>query len=506
MKNNILLICLLLLSICTLSCRDDFHFETSSGSELSFSKDTVYLDTVFSNIGSSTYNLRVYNKSNKDIKIPSIRLNKGESSNFRLMVDGMAGKNFENVELLANDSLFIFVETTVDIKQQTNGKEFLYTDEILFQSGSQQQTVNLVTLVKDAVFLYPQRFEDGSYESLNFGDVKIYGFFLDENDPVNGNELEWNNDKPYVIYGYAAVPPDKILEISEGAEVHFHRNSGLVTFSNGTLNANGSIENPIIFQGDRLEPSFEDTPGQWDGIWISQDSDVNLSNVVIKNAVDGLFINKNKQPANLYNVQIYNCERNGLFLQVANVIGKNIVTNNCGIAAVNINYGGSYDFTHCTFTNYWSRQNQTAVVMNNGDGSTEFALNAQFKNSIIYGNASESLLLLPANKEVNFNFKFEYSLIKFLNTSKVHNTESFPYHFVNTTNYNNNLIEKTFNEYPPHFKNTSKNQMMITEKATSIIGFGNAFFAQQAPLDLLGKNRLSSSDLGAYQHLINVED
>src|SRR5690606_19784931 len=152
MKNNILLICLLLLSICTLSCRDDFHFEPSSGTELAFSKDTIYLDTIFSNIASSTYNLRVYNKRNKDIKIPSIRLNKGENSNFRLMVDGMAGKSFENVELLANDSLFIFVETTVDIKQQTNGKEFLYTDEILFQSGSQQQTVNLVTLVKDAVF------------------------------------------------------------------------------------------------------------------------------------------------------------------------------------------------------------------------------------------------------------------------------------------------------------------------------------------------------------------
>src|SRR5690606_19175549 len=101
-----------------ISCRDDFHFEPSSGTELAFSKDTVYLDTIFSNIGSSTYNLKVYNKSNKDIKIPSVRLNKGENSNFRLMVDGLTGKSFENIELLANDSLFIFVETTVDIKQQ----------------------------------------------------------------------------------------------------------------------------------------------------------------------------------------------------------------------------------------------------------------------------------------------------------------------------------------------------------------------------------------------------
>src|SRR5690606_33833618 len=191
------------------SCREDFHFEPSQGTELTFSKDTVYLDTIFSNIGSSTYNLKVYNKSNKDIKIPSIRLAKGETSNFRLMVDGMAGKNFENIELLANDSMFIFVETTVDIKQQTNGKEFLYTDEILFQSGSNQQKVDLVTLVKDAIFLYPQKFQDGSYVSLNFCDDKIYGFFLDENDAINGNELIWDNNKPYVIYGYAAVAPNK---------------------------------------------------------------------------------------------------------------------------------------------------------------------------------------------------------------------------------------------------------------------------------------------------------
>src|SRR5690606_33306033 len=500
--NIILIVCLVSLA----SCRDDFNFEPSSGSELAFSKDTVYLDTIFSNIGSSTYNLKVYNKSNKDIKIPSIRLSKGESSNFRLMVDGMAGKSFENVELLANDSLFIFVETTVDIKQETNGKEFLYTDEILFQSGSQQQKVNLVTLVKDAVFLYPQKFQDGSYESLNFGDVQIYGFFLDENDAVNGNELEWTNDKPYVIYGYAAVPPNKILTITEGAEVYFHRNSGLVTFSDAAINANGSIENPIVFQGDRLEPSFEDTPGQWDGIWISQDSNASFSNVIIKNAIDGLFINKNKLPVNLNNLQVYNCEKNGLLLQVAHVTGTNIVTNNCGVAALNINYGGTYDFTHCTFANYWSRLNQTAVIMNNGDGTNEFALHAWFKNSIIYGNASESLLLVPANKETNFSFTFEYSLIKFLNSANRFNTESFPYQFTNNTYYTNNLIAKSFNEHQPYFFNTNKNELMITDKATSLINFGNAAYAQQVPQDLLGKSRLTSADLGAYQHVNSSAD
>ena len=50
------------LSIC--SCRSDFETVASTG-DLEFSKDTIYLDTVFTNIGSSTYRLKVYNKSKK---------------------------------------------------------------------------------------------------------------------------------------------------------------------------------------------------------------------------------------------------------------------------------------------------------------------------------------------------------------------------------------------------------------------------------------------------------
>src|SRR5690606_13808357 len=147
-----------------------------------------------------------------------------------------------------------------------------------------------------------------------------------------------------------------------------------------------------------------DTPGQWDGIWISQDSDASFNNVIIKNAIDGLFINKNKLPVNLNNLQVYNCEKNGLLLQVAHVTGTNIVTNNCVVAALNINYRGSDAFTACTFDNCWSGLHQTDVVMNNGDGINEFSLHARFNNSTIYGNASKSLLLVPASKETNFSF------------------------------------------------------------------------------------------------------
>ena len=130
-----------LVSFCFLllwsSCRKDLNF-TSNGN-LRFSKDTVYLDTVFSNIGSSTYTLKVYNTSDENISIPKIKLRNGLNSNYRLNVDGMtgdlqlSGKEFSNVELLAKDSMYIFIETTIDIQSLvTNETQFLYTDAIEF--------------------------------------------------------------------------------------------------------------------------------------------------------------------------------------------------------------------------------------------------------------------------------------------------------------------------------------------------------------------------------------
>ena len=116
------------------SCRKDLEFSPSSGS-LEFSKDTVYLDTVFTNIGSSTYNLKVYNRSNNDIVIPSVKLALGDASSYRLNVDGMSGKTFANVEILAKDSLYIFIETTVDIADVSNTKQFLISTPISFAAS-----------------------------------------------------------------------------------------------------------------------------------------------------------------------------------------------------------------------------------------------------------------------------------------------------------------------------------------------------------------------------------
>ena len=100
---------LLLFIVILGSCRKDFSTILSTGN-LEFSRDTIFLDTVFTNISSSTRTLKVYNRSNNDINIPTIALGRGDDSFYRLNVDGTPGKIFENIPILARDSIFIFIE------------------------------------------------------------------------------------------------------------------------------------------------------------------------------------------------------------------------------------------------------------------------------------------------------------------------------------------------------------------------------------------------------------
>lgn len=491
------------------SCRSDFDFQHDVGN-LSFSRDTVYLDTVFTNIGSSTYTLKVYNKTDRNISIPKVQLGDGENSNYRLMVDGMPGKVFENVELLANDSMFVFIEVTSDIAD-ANPTDFLYTDQIQFGTDLNFQKVELVTLIQDAVFLYPERFGDGTTETLPIGDDEIYGFFLDNADPINGNELHWTNTKPYVIYGYAAVPANETLIVDAGARIHFHAESGLILANNASIQVNGApsltenLENEVIFEGDRLEPGFSDVPGQWGTIWFTQGStNSTISNLTIKNATVGMLVTGNDgtptPTIDMQNVQIYNCSNVGILARTGNMVGRNIVVNNCGETAFAGTFGGSYDFTHCTFANYWPIPNQFCVVLDDYDGSIEYALTkADFKNCIVYGSPNRSISINKEGTDANFNFNFDTCLLKFVNGSQF---SSIPEYDFTGTHYTNCFVSLTFNSgFIPDFKNEDNNELIIGENS---IAKGNANATYSTFNDILDNPRNSSTgyDIGAYNFII----
>lgn len=479
------------------SCRTDFDTVASTG-DLKFSKDTVYLDTVFKNIGSSTYQLKVYNRSKNDISIPIVQFKKGLSSKYRMTVDGMTGTNgkiFKDVTLLAKDSLYIFIETTADITD-ANPTDFLYTDEIQFDSGANLQEVALVTLIQDAVFLYPNQNPDGTKEKIQIDGKDVDGFYLSEDDAVNGNELIFTKQKPYVIYGYAGVPENKTVTFEAGARVHFHANSGLYVGKNASLQINGTIsktdqlENEVIFEGDRLESLYSDIPGQWKSVIFSNGSaNHSINHLTLKNAVTGLDFKNPSNTVEIKNTQIYNCVEYGILAENTHIIGENIVINYAGIASLSCVYGGNYSFTHCTFNNNWSNPSHFAVTLSNSlTGKTPEAnslTNATFNNCIIYG-SNFNELNLSKNANAAFVYHLNNCLLKFGNTTNP------DYQFKTDTEHYNNII---LNENPK-FYNAAQNKFNI-DKTSAAFAKGNPAYI--ISLDILGITRTSPPDLGAYQ-------
>ena len=498
------------------SCRKDFETTRSSGN-LEFSKDTVFLDTVFSSIGSSTYNLKVYNNSNEDIFIPSISLQNGEDSKYRLNVDGIPGKSFENIEVLAKDSIFIFVETTVDIEEFANSEnQFLYTDAIVFDGALHEQKVELVTLIRDAVFLYPEKYADGSMESLLLSinedgtEIRIEGFYLED------DELLFTNEKPYVIYGYAGIPSNKTLEIEAGARIHFHKNSGIIAADNATLHVNGSLsndpellENEVIFEADRLEPEFNDVPGQWGTIWLTAGSTNHIFNhATIKNATVGIMMDSNDGGAEptltLKNTQIYNSSNIGLMSRTGNIYGENLVINNSGQSSLDLSLGGNYEFRHCTFTNYWQNgfRNSPAVLLANVLQIQEQIfiadLQADFYNCIIYGNNNIELFF-QIHEDAEFDYQFVNCLIKFNDYSE--ELIDLPeYDFSDETLFENVIINES-----PDFFNPQENQLYIDENSAANAN-ANQEISNSVPLDILGNLRAENPDIGAYESITFPEE
>lgn len=485
------------------SCRKDFSTIPSFG-ELEFSKDTVFLDTIFTNIGSATYNLKVYNRSNDDITIPNITLERGTVSNYRLNVDGIPGKSFQNIDILAKDSIFIFVETTIDIASVSNP---LYTDRILFDNGMNQQDVKLVTLVQDANFIFPGRDPFTlKIDSLTLDGeaTTIKGRFL------TNDELTFTNTKPTVIYGYAAVSSNNTLTIPPGAKVYFHDNSGLIIDTDASLKVNGTLNDKVIFEGDRLENSFSSLPGQWGTIWLRAGSKENVINhAEIKNGIIGILVDSISSASTptltLKNSEIINHSNFGVLARETSIHGENVVIGNSGEASLACIIGGSYNFTHSTFANYWSNgiRSLPSVLINNyytytnASGQeiieTRDLITANFTNCIIDGN--NNIEFLPDKAEGGvFNFKLTNSLVKF---SDVNNALEG----VTEIDFDNpNLYENILLNGVTHFRNPSNNDYIIGQDSQAI-NFGNISGATLVPADILGIIRTDSPDAGAYQHI-----
>ncbi|MFM7216382.1 MAG: choice-of-anchor Q domain-containing protein [Bacteroidota bacterium] len=471
-------------------CRKD-EFSSDSSLKLDFSTDTVLFDTVFTTVGSATEVFSMYNRNDKAIRISSIVLAGGAGSPFRLNVNGVSGHSFNDIELLAGDSIFLFAEVTVDPNNQNT--PLVVTDSLLFQTNGNLQKVQLVAWGQDAYF---HRSPSG-------------GAFLlcDET---------WTNDKPHVVYGLAVVDSGCALNINAGTNVHIHPGSGIVVLSSGTLNIDGTESNPVTVQGDRLGNDFKDIPGQWYGIWltnITRNRIINgveeigpgsrnsvIRNAIIKNGTIGIQVDTVFAPGattlRLENTIIKNMAVNGLKGLGAVVKAYNSVFANCGAQTANLLIGGDYQFFQCTFANYWTDGSRTdpAITLNNYYDFGVRRMDAVFRNCIVHGNLETEIGVdsFPRSTTAQSNFKFDHCLLKLDNSYSTSNTRYF-----------DNILRSDYFNNKPKFEDIENNDYRLDSLSPGIdIGDPSVLLIDPVlTKDLIGNIRPigTGPDLGAYE-------
>lgn len=469
-------------TIVVTSCRKEEVIDNSPSITLGFSSDTIIFDTVFSTIGSITEQIRVYNPSDNKVKISSIRLAKGSDSRYSINVDGEEGRDFKNIEIRGNDSIFIFAKVTIDPNDETN--PYIVTDSILFETNGNEQDVDLVAWGQNARYILWNR---------NPENLPRYRIVAGE-----GVDTTWTNDLPIVVYGYAVVDSTGSLTIEAGTNVHFHSGSGLWVYKGGSLKVMGTQDEPVYFQGDRLEGFYSDLPGQWDRIWINEgavDNEINYA--VIRNGFIGLQLETLQEYMGnqlfLNNTIIENMSGAGILTRYYFVAAQNCVIANCGQYAMALTLGGGYDFRQTTIGNYWRHgiRNTESVYLNNyyldqNDQVVSFPFFANIANSIIYGNQREELVLDDSIGE--FNYTFNHCLIK---------TEM---NIAQDTNFKSILKNQD-----PLFVDYTTNNLQ-PDSLSPVIGAGSTEIANTVPYDINGIDRTQRPDLGAYQWTLTQEE
>jgi hypothetical protein len=352
-------------SMLLMACTDDEKFSADRGNMLTFSVDTLMMDTLFSTVPSSTKSFWVFNHSSSGIRISTARLERGVQSGFRVNVDGTflnpVGSDFE---VRKGDSIRVFVEVTT--RENHADEPQLVEDNLLFtlESGVVQR-VNLRTYSWDA--------------------MKYNGLVVRSDSLIESSQ-------PIVIYDSLRVDSGCTLTILN-TTLYFHSNAGIKAY--GQLNAINSV-----FRGDRMDHMFDYLPydrvnGQWKGIDIKRTSGLNIfMNCEIRNAMDGIRCDSTK--LRMDSCKVHNSRGDGLSSYNSFIyLDQCQFTNSLG-DCVTVK-GGTAQIDHCTLAQFYpfSANRKAALRFSN----TNIDLNLSCKNTLITGYEADVLMAEEKEKK-----------------------------------------------------------------------------------------------------------
>jgi len=453
--------CLLLTS----SCKKD-SFITSEFARVNITADTLKYDTVFTTIGSITKSFKIINDNNQKLRLSKVKLMGGATSAYKMNVNGTAGSEVTNLDIEANDSIYVFVSVTVN--PNAANLPFIVSDSILINYNGSNRYVQLQAYGQNANFL--------------------------RNRVLTGNVL-WTNNLPYVILGSIRIDTTASLTIQAGCKIYSHATAPFIV--DGTLIINGTKTSPVIFTGDRLDEDYKDLPASWPGIYFRGSSKNNvLTYAIVKNANQGIVTEKPSVNANpkviLHQCIVDNAFDAGILCVNSSLQADNSLISNCG-SNINITYGGVYNFTHCTVaaysTNFLTHKNPALNISNftqQGSSILTADLNAVFRNSIFWGDGGIIENEISVNKQGanTFNVLFEKNLYRSL------------------VDPSNSLLNGNIKNADPSFDSINVRKNIFDFRVTKIaIAPGiNAGVATGFLKDLDDKNRNAGlPDIGCYE-------
>ncbi|MBQ7191414.1 MAG: right-handed parallel beta-helix repeat-containing protein [Paludibacteraceae bacterium] len=384
MKNHLYIV-LIVFAFIFASCREE-TLSSDPSLRLAFSQDSIWFDTVFTNMGSATQVMMVYNPNRNAVKISSVTT---QTDYFQLNLDGENDPNrLHDITINGKDSLYLFVR--VYIPEQTENTPVLIADTIRFLTNGNEQMIPLQAYGQNVHLIR-------SKEQCQTFDVPFV----------------FSNDKPYLIFDTLVFHRKAV--IAEGATLYVH--SGISLLFHGGLAARGTKDNPIRITSDRLDRLFTHVPyqvasGGWGGIYLLQPKQTALHNDTL-NYTDILSGNVglyaySEQTDQLPSLTVANCRIHnhatyGIIVQNTDAHIYNTEISNCASYCLYLD-GGKQTLTHNTIASFFgwpntninihnvTRDNVAAVYINNLSKQNQ-PTEVQMRNCIVTGARDNNLVV-----------------------------------------------------------------------------------------------------------------
>lgn len=355
-----------------------------SGAFITFSSDTVRFDTVFTEQGSTTNIIMLYNRNKEAIEIESVKLSSG--NNFQINIDGLSDPaDMNNILIRGRDSAFMFIKATIDPLDEDS--PILVEDSVIFMVNGNRQVLHLEAIGQDVIILRDTIFE---------GTTRLGG------------------GKPYLVYDTIIAQGN--VHIKEGTRFYMHDKA--MMFFLGDLVVEGSLEQPVVFRGDRFDNILRDIPydyssGKWGGLFILNSKlnpkyDINYLDV--HSGTVGLFCQSENTTflptIKIKNSRLHNFSLYGLVIENMNAEVVNTEITNCASYCVYL-AGGKHTFVHNTIANYFnykkenvsihsvSREDVAAVYISDLS-KNRLRTEVKFINNIITGWRAQNITLATA--------------------------------------------------------------------------------------------------------------